>query len=256
MSVRDKIVLVTGGASGMGLAFTRRLDSEGAKVYFTDINEDGGKAAEGEIAEAGGRAIFLHQDVAEEADWQRVLDIIERAEGRLDVLVNNAGMILPGHIEECTVEDFDRQISVNLRSEFLGCKLALPLMKEHGGSIINMSSITAIVGEQDAVGYAAAKGGVRFLSKSVALHCAEQGYDIRVNSLHPGYIATPLVAGLADAIPADRMARVNERLMRELPVKRFAEPEEVAGTVVFLASDDSKYITGTELIVDGGFSAH
>ncbi|MGX5218011.1 MULTISPECIES: SDR family oxidoreductase [Pseudomonas] len=256
MRLNNKVVLVTGGASGMGQAFVRRLDQEGAVVYFTDINEVAGKALESEINNDGGHVFFLPQDVSNESDWHMVLDTIRSHEKRLDVLINNAGMIIPGNIEECSLEQFQLHLDVNLKSAFLGCKLSLPLMQQHGGSIINMSSITAIVGEQDAIGYSASKAGVRFLSKSVALHCAEKGYAIRVNSLHPGYISTPLVTGVMSKLDADRQAAVHQRLMQELPVKRFADPDEVSGTVVFLSSDDSKYITGTEIIIDGGFSCH
>ncbi len=256
MKLAGKIALVTGGGSGMGRAFGKRLAAEGAKVYLTDINESGGTEAVEEISAERGQAVFLRHDVSVAADWKAVLARIATDEGRLQVLVNNAGMIVPGSIEDCSLEQFSRTLDVNLKSVFLGCQLALPLMKECGGAIINNSSITAIVGEQAAVAYSASKAGVRFLSKSVALHCAERGYSIRVNSLHPGYIETPLVAGVMGALPADRQAEVQQRLMRELPVGRFGTPEEVAGTVAFLASDDARYITGAEFVVDGGFSCH
>lgn len=252
----DKIALVTGGASGMGRAFSKRLAAEGAKVMVTDINADGGAETVAEILAAGGQAEFLPHDVSSAEAWTAVLGYIERCDGRLDILVNNAGMIVPGSIEECSLEDFNRTLDVNLKSVFLGCQLALPLMRVGGGAIINNSSITAIVGEQAAIAYSAAKAGVRFLSKSVALHCAEQGYDIRVNSLHPGYIETPLVAGVMSELDRERQAAVQQRLMRELPVGRFGTPEEVAGMVAFLASDEARYITGAEFVVDGGFSCH
>ncbi len=191
------------------------------------------------------------------SDWQRVLEHIRCAEGRLDVLVNNAGIGITNTIETCTVEDFDKTINVNLKSVFLGCKHALALMKDKGGSIINVSSITAICGEPVALAYGASKGGVRFLSKSVALHCAEKGYPIRVNSLHPGYIDTPLLAGNhPNALSeAERMA-ARARIAGEIPFKRRGTPDEVAGAVLYLASDDSAYVTGTELVVDGGYACH
>ena len=258
MRLQNKIALVTGGASGLGLAFTRRLAQEGAKVYFTDINEAGGKQAGQDLEVAGLHATFLPHDVSAEADWLRVLDHIRAAHGRLDVLVNNAGIAISHNIETCTVEDFDRTMNINLKSVFLGCKHSLALMKENGGSIVNVSSITAICGEPVALAYSASKAGVRYLSKSVALHCAEKGYGIRVNSLHPGYIDTPLLVGsnaggrLTDAeVMASRV-----RIGGEIPLKRRGTPDEGAGAVLSLASDDSTYVTGTELLVDGGYACH
>lgn len=256
MRLENKIVLVTGGASGMGLAFTRRLATEGAKVYFTDINTEAGKQAEGEMREQGLNVIFNTHNVTSEEDWAHVLEVIRDKEQHLDVLINNAGMVIPGSIEDCTLSDFDRTLDVNLRSVFLGCKLSLPLMKTKGGSIINMSSITAICGEPDALAYSTSKAGVRFLSKSVALHCAAKGYPIRVNSLHPGYIETPLVAGATQVIGEEAGQAFQARLMQEIPVKRLGKPDEVAGAVVFLASDDAIYVTGTEMVVDGGYACH
>ncbi|SNT03828.1 glucose 1-dehydrogenase [Pseudomonas segetis] len=256
MRLQNKIVLVTGAASGMGLAFTRRLAAEGAKVYFTDINAEAGKCAEVELREQGLDVIFDRHDVTSEEDWSRVLGVIHDKERRLDVLVNNAGMVIPGSIEECTLSDFDRTMDVNLRSVFIGCKQSLPLMKDNGGSIINMSSITAICGEPAALSYSTSKAGVRFLSKSVALHCAAKGYPIRVNSLHPGYIETPLVADATQAIGEEAGREFHARLMQEIPFKRLGKPDEVAGAVVFLASDDSVYVTGTEMVVDGGYACH
>lgn len=258
MRLQNKIALVTGGASGMGLAFTRRLAQEGAKVYFTDINETGGRQAEQDLHAAGLRVAFLPQNVAAEADWLTVLEHIRAADGRLDVLVNNAGIAMSHNIETCTVEDFDRTLSVNLKSVFLGCKHGLALMKEGGGSIINVSSITAICGEPVALAYSASKAGVRYLSKSVALHCAEKGYAIRVNSLHPGYIDTPLLtsSNAAGHLTDAEVAASRARIGGEIPMRRRGTPDEVAGAVLYLASDDSTYVTGTELVVDGGYACH
>ncbi|MCY1360471.1 3-beta-hydroxysteroid dehydrogenase [compost metagenome] len=185
-----------------------------------------------------------------------MLEHIEAADGHLCVLVNNAGIAISNHIENCTLEQFDRLIDVNLKSVFLGCKLGLALMKGKGGSIINMSSITAICGEPMAPAYAASKAGVRFLSKSVALHCAERGYAIRVNSLHPGYIETPLLAGGSTGLEMAEALALRDRIASEIPVRRRGTPEEVAGAVLFLASDDSVYVTGTEMVVDGGYACH
>ncbi|SIT35274.1 3-beta-hydroxysteroid dehydrogenase [Paraburkholderia piptadeniae] len=256
MRMQGKIGLVTGGASGMGLAFARRLAQEGAKIYFTDVNESGGKKAEDEMRRTGLSVTFLSHDVALEADWLRVLEHIRASEGRLDVLVNNAGIVMSHNIENCTAEDFDKVLNVNLKSAFLGCKHGLALMKENGGSIINMSSITAICGEPAALAYSASKAGVRFLSKSVALHCAEKGYAIRVNSLHPGYIDTPLLSGAPSRLSEAEALTVRSRIGGEIPFKRRGTPDEVAGAVLYLASDDSVYVTGSELVVDGGYACH
>jgi NAD(P)-dependent dehydrogenase (short-subunit alcohol dehydrogenase family) len=236
----------------------RRLAQEGAKVWFTDINEAGGKYAEQDLKATSLDVAFLPQDVSAEADWLRVLNHIRATDGRLDVLVNNAGIGLSHNIETCTIEDFDRTMNVNLKSVFLGCKHGLALMKETGGSIINVSSITAICGEPAALAYSASKAGVRYLSKSVALHCAEKGYAIRVNSLHPGYIDTPLLAGSNSGgrLTEAEITAARVRIGGEIPLKRRGTPDEVAGAVLYLASDDSTYVTGTELLVDGGYACH
>ncbi len=256
MRISGKIALVTGGASGMGLAFTRRLAQEGAKVYFTDLNVSSGKTLEALLRNENLRVEFIEQNVAREEDWVKVIGHIRAADSRLDVLVNNAGIAISGNIENCSLENFHRVLDVNLTGVFLGCKHGLSLMKDNGGSIINMSSITAICGEPLAPAYSASKAGVRLLSKSVALHCAERGYAVRVNSLHPGYIETPILESGSAGMSEAEVSSMRTRLANEIPVKRRGKPEEVAGAVIFLASDDSVYVTGTEMIVDGGYSCH
>lgn len=258
MRMQNKVALVTGGASGLGLAFTRRLAEEGATVYFTDINETAGRDVEQQLLATGLSTVFRIQNVTLEAHWLSVLDDIKREHGALHVLVNNAGIGIQGDIESCTVEDFDRTLDVNLKSVFLGCKHGLALMKACGGSIINVSSITALCGEPTALAYSAAKAGVHLLSKSVALHCAHKGYAIRVNSLHPGYIDTPLLAASNQQGRASdsEVLAARTRIGGEIPLKRRGTPEEVAGAVVYLASDESTYVTGTELVVDGGYTCH
>lgn len=245
--VAGKIALVTGAGLGLGRASARRLAAEGAFVICADI--DAGLAAEA-AAEVGGRA--LAQDVSSLDDWGRVEADIRACEGRIDILHNNAGIAPIGTIESTTIEDWRRCMAVNSDGVFFGCRTAVALMKgSGGGSIINMSSIDGIIGEADLAAYCAAKGAVRTLTKAVAVHCAEQGYGIRCNSIHPGYIWTPqtenYLAGLG-ALEAERA-----RALARHPVGRLGRPEDVANMVLYLASDESSFVTGAEMVVDGGY---
>ena len=198
---------------------------------------------------------FVQQDVASEADWRRVVDEILRRHGRLDVLVNNAGIVVIAPIEQETLEGWRRTQAVNMEGVFLGSREAVRAMKDGGGSIVNISSIEGIVGGPMVPAYNAAKGGVRLLTKSVALHCAQQGYRIRVNSVHPGYVGTPLVTNALGALPPDQAAALHQDLLGRIPMGRLGEPREIANVVLFLASDESSYMTGSELVVDGGYTA-
>jgi len=253
--VAGKVVLITGGASGIGLASAEACAGEGAVVIITDLNVAEGEAQAKRLADAGLKVEFLPQDASSEADWQRVVDEVVRRHGRLDVLVNNAGIAAIATIEQETLAGWRRMQAVNMEGVFLGTREALRVMKERGGSIINISSIEGIIGEPLVPAYNASKGGVRIFTKSVALHCAQQGYRIRVNSVHPGYVGTPLVANAIGQLPPDDAADLQQELIGRIPLGRLGEPREIAAGVLFLASDESSYMTGSELVIDGGYTA-
>ncbi len=254
--IQDKVAIVTGAALGLGEASARMLAREGAKVVLTDIKDAEGEQAAKTITDAGGQAIYLNHDVADEGAWQRVVASTMERFGRLDVLVNNAGVGLGGPPEEETLERWRRLMSINLDGVFLGTKHAILAMKRvrpKGGSIINVSSIEGLVGDPNLGAYNASKGGVRLYTKSVALYCAKQGLGIRVNSIHPGYIWTPMVESyLRDhgGVEPGRKA-----LDAVHPIGHIGEPDDIAYGVLYLASDESKFVTGTELVIDGGYTA-
>lgn len=252
--VDGKVVIVTGGALGLGKAMVTMLAREGAGVAITDIREDEGQELAREVGGTGGKAMFLRHDVASESDWQQVIDRTLAEYGRLDALVNNAGVALDGTVEETTLEKWRWLMSINLDGVFLGTRAAIRAMKGRGGgSIINLSSIEGIIGDPTLAAYNASKGGVRLLTKSAALHCAKAGYGIRVNSIHPGYIWTPMVENYLKSkgdLEAGRKA-----LDALHPVGHVGEPDDIAYGVVYLASDESKFVTGTELVIDGGYTA-
>lgn len=246
-----KVALVTGGARGIGNAICRALALEGAAVLVTDLIADEGEALAGELVAAGHRAVFRKQDVTDEAGWDEIFDNAAGLLGPIDILVNNAGIAIPGSIEVQSFEDWRRTMAVNLDAVFLGTRAAVRRMKERGGAVVNVSSIEGIVGNPYVPAYNASKGGVRLLTKSAALYCARAGYPVRINSLHPGYVATPLVENALPDLPDDFAAKALDRT----PMGRFGDPAEIAQTVVFLASDDASYMTGAELVVDGGYTA-
>jgi len=251
--VDGKVALVTGGASGLGAESARRLAREGARVVLTDIAAEAGQALADEIAAAGGAGAFLQQDVTDEARWSEVVETVMGRFGRLDVLVNSAGVGSGGQpILQATLEGWRRITSINLDGTFLGVKAVAPAMVAAGrGSIINLSSILGKVGLAGASAYCASKGGVALLTKAVALELAPLG--VRVNSVHPGFIETPMVLNaLRDS--------ENENAMRDLIISRHAigrlgVPREIADAIIFLASDESSFMTGSELVVDGGYTA-
>ncbi len=253
--VAGKIVLVTGAASGIGLASAAACAREGAVVIITDVNAKQGEAQAQRLAADGLAVEFMQQDVSSETDWRRVVDGILVRHGRLDVLVNNAGIAVIAPIEQETLEGWRRTQAVNMEGVFLGTREAVRAMKGGSGSIVNISSIEGLVGEPMVPAYNASKGGVRLLTKSVALYCAQQGYRIRVNSVHPGYVATPLVTNAIGVLPPDQAAALQQDLLGRIPMGRFGEPREIANVVLFLASDESSYMTGSELVVDGGYTA-
>ena len=246
--VDGKVALITGAASGLGSADAAVLAREGATVVLTDINESAGEAAAESIREAGGNAAFLALDVSDEEQWRQVISHIKSEQGRLDVLVNNAGLVMMGSPEDCSLEAFRKQNAVMSEGVFLGCKHALPLMHESGGgSIINMSSIASHLGYPIFFAYSAAKGAVRAMSKAIAVHCQMSGYKIRVNSLHPGAIDTPMIDQTTAELGLDSKQDVS-------PVVGLGQPEDVANIVLFLASDESRFVNGTEIVIDNALS--
>ena len=256
--VKGKVALITGGASGIGRACALRLAEEGAVVVLTDLQDDLGTRTLADIAATGGSAEYLHHDVTLEDAWIDVIASVRDRHGRLDVLVNNAGIGIATSIIEMTLDDWRRQQAVNLDGVFLGIKHGIPLLRDSGGgSIINLSSVAGIKGSPLLAAYNATKGGVRLLTKGVALECAQSGWKIRVNSVHPGVIDTPiwaapgaaLLAGGANAVDIDAMAEAT------VPWGHVGRPADIANGVLFLASDESAYMTGTELIIDGGVCA-
>jgi len=253
--VANKVVLVTGGGSGLGAAMCRLLAAEGAKVAITDINLEGATAVADEINKAGGEALAIHQDVTIEKDWDAVVAQTVKQYGGLHGLVNCAGIAILATVEDATMEQWKKTQSVNLDSVFMGTRIAIQQMKKNGGgSIVNISSIEGIVGEPLGAAYNASKGGVRLFTKSAAIHCGQQGYGIRVNSVHPGFVMTPMVANVAASLGAGA-AEFQERVLSSIPLGHMGDPMDVAYGVLYLLSDESKYVTGTELIIDGGYTA-
>ena len=249
MRLEGKVAFISGGARGIGAAEARLFAKEGARVAIGDVLEAEGRQVEAEIDEAGGEALFIRLDVTSEANWQEAIAATVERFGKLDILVNNAG-ILPefNPIDQTPTEDWNRVMDINATGVFLGMKAAIPEMhKARGGSIINISSKSGMVGEpMIQAGYNASKGAVRLLTKSAAIQYAKEG--IRVNSVHPGAIATPMTEAMFSDPEWDKFRRL-------IPLGRYAEPEEVAYGVLYLASDESSYVTGSELVIDGGSTA-
>lgn len=251
--VEGKTAIVTGGALGLGRAAACMLAREGARVAVTDVREAEGVAARDAIRTAGGEAIYLRHDVASEEDWIATIKTTRDQFGGLDILVNNAGVALSGDVEATTLEQWRWLMSINLDGVFLGVKHGVAAMKAKGGSIINLSSIEGLIGDPNLAAYDASKGGVRLLTKSAALHCARSGCKIRVNSIHPGYIWTPMVENYLAAQADPKAARAE--LDKLHPLGHIGEPDDIAYGVVYLASDESKFVTGAELVIDGGYTA-
>ena len=262
--VQGKVALVTGGASGIGEACSELLAREGASVVVTDVDELRGPEVVARIKKAGGEAFFLHHDVTSEDRWIEVVAEIGKRCGRLDVMVSNAGIgISVPSITEMTLSDWRRQNAINLDGVFLSVKHSLPLMRKtsspgKGGSIIMMSSLAGLRGAPGLSAYSATKGGVRLFAKSIAMECATVGDGIRVNSVHPGIIDTPIwgkiptgAEGRGQNAPIDP----EERARLATPLARAGHAAEIAAGVLFLASDASSYMTGSELVIDGGMFA-
>ncbi len=250
MRVAGKVALVSGGARGLGEAQAKLLAAEGAKVAIGDVLEEEGRKVEAEINELGGEAFFMPLDVTQADQWNAIIDETVARFGKLDVLVNNAGIGGRGGLEDMTEEEWDEVMAVNAKGVFLGTKLAMPeILKAGGGSIVNISSQMGIVGSDTSnPAYQASKAAVHVFTKSIALRYATQG--VRVNSVHPGPIDTPMLQ--AGFIDPERMQRV----MSKVPMGRVGQPEEIAYGVLFLSSDESSFITGAGLVIDGGYIAH
>ena len=248
LRVEGKVAVVTGGAGGIGAATARLLAREGAAVVIGDLLEEQGRVTETQIAEVGGRALFVRMDVTSEDDWRRAIQAAVAAYGKLDILVNNAGISGRNTVEETSVELWDRVMAVNAKGVFLGTKLAIPEMrKAGGGSIINLSSIWGLVGSDSSIAYHSAKGAVRIFTKAAAVQYAKEG--IRVNSVHPGFVDSPMTIEY-HALPGIRETRV-----AATPLGRMGTPEDIAAGILYLASDESSFVTGSELVIDGGMTA-
>lgn len=246
-----KVALVTGAASGLGKATALRLAEEGARVLCTDVDTEGGEAVAKEI---GASAHFQRHDVTSEAQWEAALHEVTERFGGLHALVNNAGIVIVRSIEDTSLEEWRRQMAVNLDGAFLGCKHGLRAMREGGGSIVNLSSVAGLVGQPPFVAYSASKGGVRLLTKSVAAHCLQLALPVRCNSIHPGGIDTPMTRSLGEKIPGagPTTLAVLDKMDVSGPLGR---PIDVANLVLFLASDESQLINGAEIAIDGGLVA-
>lgn len=244
-----KTVLITGGARGIGRCCAEMMMHQGAKVAISDIDFASAERTADEI----GATLALKHDVTKLDDWHTTVGATRDALGSLNVLVNNAGIVIPGSVESLDEADWDRTIDVDLKSVFLGCKAALPLMATGApGSIVNISSISALVAGHNFAAYNAAKAGVHLLTKSVALHAARKGYGVRCNSIHPAFIDTGMID---EVVRADTPEQAREKLAKQVPLGIIGTVDDVGWAVVYLASDESRFITGAELKLDGGLSA-
>lgn len=249
-----KVALVTGGGSGLGEAISLRLAEEGAAVAVTDLALDKAKSVSEEITKSGGKTYAIEQDVTVEEAWQPTIHRVEDELGPLSIMVNNAGIAILASIEDTDLAAWRRIQAVNLDGVFMGTRFAMEAMKKHGaGSIINMSSMRSRVGDPNSIAYDASKGGVEALTRSAALHAANNRYGVRVNSLHPGYVLTDMFRGATAHLPdADALL---EQVEAAHPVGRLGKAREIANAVLYLASDESSFTTGSAMIVDGGYSA-
>jgi NAD(P)-dependent dehydrogenase (short-subunit alcohol dehydrogenase family) len=252
--VLGKKAFVTGAAQGLGAAIARKLAEEGAKVTLADLNAEGARAVASEIGEAHpGQAFAVPLDVTKEDQWIYALEEADEAMGGISILVNNAGVFQLGDIEQLSIEDFRNSMSVNVDSVFLGSKYALKYMRQNTpGAIVNISSISGLIAGHNTPAYNASKAAVWLLTKSIALHCARQGVDVRCNSVHPAFVDTPILDPLRAQYGE---AEVEAKLARQVPLGRIGEPNDVAEAVIYLASDASRFVTGAELKLDGGLSA-
>ena len=248
MRVEGKVALISGGAGGIGAATAKLLAEEGAAVVIADILEDEGQATESSISEAGGRALFVNLDVTSEESWNNAVRSAVSSFGKLDILVNNAGVSHRAGVEETTSEAWDNVMDVNVKGVFLGTKAVIPEMrKAGGGSIINISSIYGLVGSVTSAAYHSSKGAVRIFNKSTAIQYASE--NIRANSVHPGFVDSPMTRAHHDN------PNIHKERVAKMPLGRMGEPEDIAAGILYLASDESSFVTGAELVIDGGMTA-
>ena len=248
MRLENKVALISGGARGMGAVEAKMFLQEGAKVVIGDVLDEDGKQTEAEINEAGGECVFVHLDVTDETAWQDAVAAAVDRFGKLDILVNNAGIARINNVEDTTSDEWDLVMDINAKEVFLGTKAAIPeIRKAGGGSIVNISSIAGLTGGRTS-SYAASKGAVRLLTKSSAIQYAGEG--IRCNSVHPGVIETPMTTPMMLNTQEGRDLNASRH-----PLGRVGQPEDIAYGVLFLASDESSFMTGSELVIDGGLTA-
>lgn len=257
--VEGKVIIVTGAASGIGAACARTLAREGARVLVTDVDDKQGPEVVADIVRKGGSAAFVRQDVTDEKRWEEVVAEAVSRWKKLDGLVNNAGVGLAGSILDFSLADWRRQMAINVEGVFLGTKYAIKAMKDTGGgSIVMISSVAGLVGSPRLAGYCATKGAVRLFTKAVALESAQNDWNVRVNSVHPGIIDTPIWSSIYREPPGGaghNVSRAQEISKVGVPVGYAGDPQDIANGVLFLASDASRYVTGSELVIDGGVTA-
>lgn len=254
--VQGKKAFITGGAQGLGACFGRMLAAEGAKVVLTDVNVAGAEKTAAEIDKRhAGMASFCHHDVTKREDWENALGMAAEFMGGIDVLINNAGIGTAGSIETETYENWRRTQAIDVDSIFIGTQRAMPyLKKSQPASIINISSVASMIADGMLLSYNAAKAAVWMMTKSIALHCARSGYDIRCNSVHPVFTRTPIIDPLIQMGGGGEEGE--KKLVQQIPWKRLAEPEDVGYCILYLASDESRYVTASEFKIDGGITAH
>ena len=246
--LENKVAIITGAAKGLGEANSRLFAAEGALVIMTDVDVENGERVASEI---GDKATFYKQDVRDEDGWIALIKQVMSDHGKLDVLVNNAGVVEAGTIETQSAEEYRFVMAVSVDGTFFGCKHAIPAMKKTGGSIINMASIASVQGAPNVIAYCAAKGAVESLSRGIAAHCANNKLNIRCNSVHPSAILTPMVKSMPEKIAKAKLGNDNPSMVKAMKI---GEPNDVANAILFLASDESKFISGTRVVIDNGLS--